>query len=125
MKEYLEGCHASKKYRSGVWYVLMSGINPVSSLIVYSNLFGLKENCFGIGSLATVPEFRQKGHGAQLVSLVRDELLNIHKASAIYLHSDINRKYYRKLGFTSIQDTDCMCISSDQSSFEAPMPSYF
>lgn len=125
MADYLDSCRLSKKYQSGTWYVFILHGNPVSSLLVYSNHFGLKEGCFGIGSVLTSPKFRRQGHGTKLVSLVKENLLSVHHAKAIYLHSDIDRGYYAKLGFTSVQGTDCMCISNDPSYCEGPIPSYF
>jgi len=123
--EYVDVCRASKKYQLGVWYVLISDVGPVSSLIVYLNQFGLKERCFGIGSIATIPEFRRKGYGAKLLNLMKNELLSNHNAQAIYLHSDIDREYYSKLGFISLKDTNCMVYSNELSVFESLLPEYF
>ncbi len=124
-QEYLVNCQNSKKYQAGTWYVLVDGERIVSSLIVYSGLFGLQEGCFGIGSLVTAPELRHRGYGSQLVGLMKAELLNAPSCKAIYLHSDIGRKYYEDLGFFSINDSDCLCVSKDQSHFENPIPTYF
>lgn len=66
-EQYLAGCRNSGKYRSGTWYVLAQGEQIVASLIVYCRMFGLEDDCFGIGSLATLPEQRNKGYGAELV----------------------------------------------------------
>ncbi|MGF1704223.1 GNAT family N-acetyltransferase [Photobacterium makurazakiensis] len=124
-EEYLNGCRNSEKYRCGIWYVLIMNDEVVSSLIVYSDQFGLEESNYGIGSIATDPSHRSKGYGSYLVSLVRDELLNNQSGKAVYLHSDIGHGYYNKLGFRSVQGTDCMCIAREQSSFDGSIPSYF
>ncbi|EPO7472538.1 GNAT family N-acetyltransferase, partial [Vibrio cholerae] len=75
-QEYLVNCQNSKKYQAGTWYVLVDGERIVSSLIVYSGLFGLQEGCFGIGSLVATPELRHRGYGSKLVGLMKAELLN-------------------------------------------------
>ncbi|ELM6622625.1 GNAT family N-acetyltransferase [Vibrio fluvialis] len=124
-EQYLAGCRDSGKYRSGTWYVLAQGEQIVASLIVYSRMFGLEDGCFGIGSLATLPEQRNKGYGAEIVNLVKAELFNNQQAKAIYLHCNIDHRYYEKLGFCRLQGSDCMCISADPLVYERPLPAYF
>ena len=97
----------------------------VSSLIVYSGLFNLKEGCFGIGSLATTPEQRNNGYGSMLINLVKAELFKSRRCKAIYLHSDIGHEYYENLGFVSVNSSDCMCTTKDHSVGESSLPAYF
>ncbi len=123
--EYLVNCRNSHKYQSGTWYVLVEDEQIVSSLIVYSGLFDLKEGCFGIGSLATIPEQRNNGYGSMLINLVKTELSKNKTCKAIYLHSDIEHEYYENLGFVSINGSDCMCATKDSSVFESSLPAYF
>ncbi|NVC94078.1 GNAT family N-acetyltransferase [Vibrio natriegens] len=113
--DYLVNCRNSKKYQSGTWYVLVEDEQIVSSLIVYSGLFDLKEGCFGIGSLGTVPEQRNNGYGSTLINLVKTELFKNKSCKTIYLHSDIEHKYYENLGFVSVNGSDCMCTTKDHS----------
>ncbi len=123
--EYLVNCRNSKKYQSGTWYVLVEDEQIVSSLIVYSGLFDLKEGCFGIGSLATAPEQRNNGYGSTLINLVKAELFKNRSCKAIYLHSDIEHEYYENLGFVSVNGSDCMCTIKDHSVCESSLPAYF
>ena len=123
--EYLAGCQSSKKYQSGVWYVLVVDEKPVSSLIVYSDLFGLGQGCFGIGSLATDPAMRGKGVGSQLLRGVTEKLLNAPEAIATFLHADIDHHYYEKLGYQRIQSGDCMFFSLGHPHYAGVPPSYF
>ena len=97
--EYLASCHASQKYHSGVWYVLIVDNQPVSSLIVYRDRFGLGQGCFGIGSLATTPAMRGQGFGAHLLRGVTGMLLDSPGAVATFLHADIDHHFYERLGY--------------------------
>ncbi|MFM2484343.1 GNAT family N-acetyltransferase [Celerinatantimonas yamalensis] len=124
-EEYLAGCRRSEKYQAGTWYALTENDQIVSSLIVYSGMFGLKDGCFGVGSVATLPSLRGKGYASHLVSLVKTELFANHNCKAIYLHSDIDHQFYSKLGFVRIDDSDCMFSSNGPSGFDGLMPAFF
>ncbi|MGR5152375.1 GNAT family N-acetyltransferase [Photobacterium swingsii] len=121
---YLMGCRDSDKYLAGTWYVLVEKDQVVSSLIVYEKMFGLKEGCFGLGSVATHLKSRQKGYASALVNLVKAELFANHNCKVLYLHNDIDKLFYSKLGFVSIQGSDCMFYSKNKLSFGS-VPSYF
>lgn len=123
--EYLAGCQSSKKYQSGVWYVLVVDEKPVSSLIVYSDLFGLGQGCFGIGSLATDPAMRGKGFGSQLLRGVTEMLLNAPNTVATFLHADIGHHYYERLGYRRIPGGDCMYFSHRRPRYVGEPPTYF
>lgn len=124
--EYLAGCQSSKKYQSGAWYVLVVDEKPVSSLIVYSDLFGLGQGCFGIGSLATDPAMRGKGFGSQLLRGVTEMLLNAPNTVATFLHADIGHHYYERLGYRRIPGgEDCMYFSLGLSRYVGEPPTYF
>ncbi len=105
-EQYLAGCRDSGKYRSGTWYVLAQGEQIVASLIVYSRMFGLEDGCF----LATLPEQRNKGYGAEIVNLVKAELFNNQQAKAIYLHCDIDHRYYENSVFAGYK-VQIACVS--------------
>ncbi|CAM3939493.1 GNAT family N-acetyltransferase [Vibrio aquimaris] len=124
-EEYLSLCRQSKKYQSGIWYVLIDKETLVSSAIVYRDGFGLKTGCFGIGSLSTPPKHRQKGYASKLVTLLKDELFEQQSCQALYLHSDINHQFYTKLGFKRILDTDCLLYSKNEQPLPTAPPSYF
>lgn len=130
-EEYLNECRSSSKYEMGTWYVLEKEEALTSSLIVYENTFELPENCVGIGSVATPAEHREKGCASALIK----EVISIYKKvgkEAIYLFSDIEPKFYEKLGFVPIiieqpyKESCCMVnvlqINSRLSSYA---PKYF
>ncbi|MDN3612501.1 GNAT family N-acetyltransferase [Vibrio ostreicida] len=125
LQAYLTSCRNSEKYAAGIWYVLVDKDQVVSSLIVYSRMFDLREGCFGLGSVATPLELRRKGYASKLVNRIKAELFSKHACKALYLYSDIDQEFYRKLGFVSIQDSDCMIYSKDQALFDGSLPAYF
>ena len=125
LDDYLIGCRNSEKYLSGTWYVLVKKDRVVSSLIVYSDMFGLAKGCFGIGSVATPQELRYQGYASELINLVKTELFARHTCKALYLHSDIEHQFYNRLGFVGIVGSDCMYISNDSSEFDGRLPDYF
>lgn len=124
-EEYLAECRSSEKYQAGTWYVLIENEQILSSLIVYRNMFGLKEGCFGIGSLATPYNLRGEGYASNLVNLVKKELFTNHSSKAIFLHSDIDHRFYNRLGFATVEGSDCMYASSDSFEFDGTVPAYF
>lgn len=123
--EYLASCQRSKKYQSGVWYLLLVDNQPVSSLIVYRDQFGLGQGCFGIGSLATTPAMRGQGFGAHLLRTVTDMLLSDPNTVATFLHSDIDHHFYERLGYRRIQSGDCMYFSLGPPRYIGEPPTYF
>ncbi|TFH88962.1 GNAT family N-acetyltransferase [Vibrio ouci] len=123
--EYLVGCRNSEKYLAGTWYVLVEKDQVVSSLIVYSDMFDLEEGSFGIGSVATPQELRHKGYASKLVNLVKSELFDRNHCKALYLHSDIEQQFYMKLGFVSIQGSDCMIYTKEPEASNGAIPAYF
>ncbi|MCK6265891.1 GNAT family N-acetyltransferase [Vibrio sp. ZSDE26] len=124
-EEYLNVCRNSEKYQAGIWYVLVENDQILSSLIVYHDIFGLKDDCFGIGSVATPNSLRGRGYATTLVNLVKDELFFYHNGKAIFLHSDIDNKFYSRLGFVEIKGTGCMYISNRHFGFDGSVPAYF
>ncbi|EGQ9318398.1 GNAT family N-acetyltransferase [Vibrio parahaemolyticus] len=124
-EKYLSACRSSKKYQAGTWYVLIENEQILSSLIVYHNLFDLKDGCFGIGSLATPKIFRGKGYASNLVNLVKADLFAKQNCKAIFLHSDIDHQFYSRLGFIAIEGSNCMYAPSGSFGFDGSIPSYF
>ncbi|WP_413283634.1 GNAT family N-acetyltransferase [Vibrio sp. MA40-2] len=124
-EEYLTACRKSTKYQSGTWYLLIDNDKIVSSLIVYSDNFGLKEGCFGVGSVATSPNCRGKGYASYCISSITTELFANSNCKAVYLHSDIGYEFYHKLGFVRIEGTDCMLYAKQSSKWDHSIPSYF
>lgn len=129
INDYLDSCRNSKKYQSGSWYVLTHQGLILSSLIVYRDQFGLPSGCFGIGSIATPAELRHRGYASELIKRIKLELFANHACHTIYLHSDITHDFYSQLGFTKIENSNCMvCFSqlaTQQGSANTNIPEYF
>lgn len=123
--DYLLNCRNSSKYKLGTWYLLEKERKPVASLIVYSGHFGLAENCYGIGSVATSPEERGKGFASFLIQAVTEELLYRDNGEVVFLHSDIGIEFYQKLGYVLIPPSNCLYRKSTQVKYDGPVPEYF
>lgn len=104
--KYLARCYTSPKYKIGKWFVLEKRGTIVASLIVYKDTLNLAANCFGIGSLTTAKNHRNKGYASLLVSQVC-QILQSEKGIAVYLFSDIGPDFYQRLGFEQVKDV-CM-----------------
>ncbi len=102
--EHLDICRNSPKYKRGTWYVLEDEDQQiVCTAIIYPLDIGLSEfSTIGIGSLATKPSERRKGHAAQLLN----QLVQMHQdkseKSAFVLWSDIDPRYYERFGFEAL-----------------------
>ncbi|MFN7906111.1 MAG: GNAT family N-acetyltransferase [Pseudobdellovibrionaceae bacterium] len=96
--EYLAGCRASLKYKSGTWYVLESSDQLVCSLITYN--LGLNE--IGIGSIATPIHFRKRGYASTLIKKVIDDLDVVLDMPTYFLYADISPKFYERFGFAIV-----------------------
>jgi predicted acetyltransferase len=119
--EYLESCFKSEKYKKGEWWVLEDQSHVVSSLIVYK----FKDQSYGIGSIATSAHERQKGYGSKLLT----DVMDIYKTfgQLIFLYSDIEPSFYKRLGFKVLpneyqkyKESICMCFGEYDDSFEPP-----
>lgn len=126
-EKYVEDCMESKKYKTGAWYVLASENDLVSSLVVYESQFKIPENFCGIGSVATAIQHRKKGYSSQLINGVCADL----KSSGyrgVYLHSDIDPEFYKRLGFIPVSAEAKNCMVRLFGSVKVPeneIPSYF
>jgi len=97
LPEYLVACSLSNKYRAGTWYVLEEKGRLASSLIVYR----FPRRVFGLGSIATPPAERGRGHASALIAGVLDRL-DAEPAESVYLHSDIRPGFYERFGFRAL-----------------------
>ncbi|PCJ58195.1 MAG: GNAT family N-acetyltransferase [Planctomycetota bacterium] len=125
--EYLDDCKNSEKYQSGEWYVLVNDEVVLSALIVYSKCFGLADNYHGIGSIATDPKHRKKGYASKLISYFCQKLKD-EGISGLYLYSDIDDNFYKKLGFDVVLKDYGTCMINTFCSKEAlpdNIPNYF
>lgn len=96
--EYLKNCNESEKYSQGEWWILQVAGVIVSSLIVYE----LKQHWMGIGSLATTLNARNNGCATSLLTSVVKALTAAAAGQPIFLYSDINPNFYKKIGFNQI-----------------------
>lgn len=123
---YLADCRGDSKYAAGEWFVLVDDERPLASLVVYSEMFGLAEGCFGLGSIATDPPTRGKGYGSYLTKSVTDLLLKERGAKAVYLHSDIDTGFYANLGYTCLAKGDSCMVQTLSGEIPAgDKPTYF
>lgn len=130
-EDYLEGCRASAKYKKGTWFVLSDGSRLLSSLIVYD--FGNQK--FGIGSIATPPDFRKRGYASESIQSAISYLEDKVGALTLYLYSDIEPDFYEKFGFVRLQPdgqryktTTCMVRSKNLEKYlgnKIESPEYF
>ncbi len=65
--------------------------------------FSEKYDIAVIGNIATLPEFREQGHGTKLAKLLSRKILSKVKGVGLNVHSDNKnaRKLYKKIGFTN------------------------
>jgi N-acetylglutamate synthase-like GNAT family acetyltransferase len=125
---YLAECRASRKYAEGQWRVLADRGELLSSLITYR----FSKTTMGIGSIATPPSLRHRGHASRLVSGVVADLEREEHARTIFLFSDIAPSFYLRFGFTALppeQQTSpksvCMIRRSAPKARVPKIPAYF
>lgn len=102
---FLEGCRTSSKYAKGTWFILedVDG-KPVSSLITY-NLDPVNgKPAVGIGSVATEPVERRKGHAGQLIWEVMNLFHDRDGSQVFYLWADVDPEFYEKFEFVRLPD---------------------
>jgi predicted acetyltransferase len=124
-EDYLNGCRNSEKYKKGTWYILLDGPQMVSSLIVYN--FGETE--FGIGSISTPVNLRNRGFASKLIFEVIAEIESEFKKPIFFLYSDISPEFYRRFGFNKISKSaqkydHSVCMVRGKSSLTT-IPEYF
>lgn len=125
---YARLCAASPKYARGRWLVLADGPELLSSLIVYD----LGGDAAGLGSIATAPEHRGRGHASSLVATAAGAIEAVGK-TRVFLFSDIEPEFYERLGFRALPErfqsrrgSRCMVRTADldalvaEESFEPP-----
>lgn len=89
---------------------LMSGLVDSDGYLMASlkryyfslRIHGERVNCIGLGAVFTHPEYRSRGLAAQLIETVLAESKSEYACQAALLYSDIDVRYYEKLGFTAL-----------------------
>ncbi len=130
-EDYLKTCHASTKYKEGTWYVLSDGDQILSSLVVYT----FSKDCFGLGSIATVPNYRKMGLASRLIKDVLADIETESPEAMIFLYSDIDPAFYEKFQFVKLpqnaqkyKTTTCMLRHSNPEKYlveSLKVPDYF
>lgn len=103
LETYLAACRAAPKYAAGEWWVNESDDGFVeSSLLLHEIPLPEGPPAAGLGSIATVPAFRGRGHGSRLIAAVIRQREAAAGTKVFFLFSDIAPAFYAKFGFTVI-----------------------
>ncbi|PTY37930.1 hypothetical protein BGP77_15840 [Saccharospirillum sp. MSK14-1] len=126
MATHLRDCRTSEKYASGEWFVWDHQGQAVASLIVFHDRYRLPGGCYGIAAVATDPDYRRQGYASDLVNAVVAWLIERNQARAVYLHSDIDPLFYRRLGFECVATGSCCMVRIIHPDFsQGDIPDYF
>lgn len=100
---YLAGCRASPKYAAGTWWVL-EGADGVllSSLLAHEIALPSGAPAVGLGSIATPPERRGRGHASRLITAFLRAREESHATEVFFLFSDIAPAFYERFGFAAL-----------------------
>ena len=111
----------------GTWHVLMSGGRIGAALIVHAEGFSLPAGCHGIGSVATAPDARRRGHASRLLEDVL-KALERSGSRGVFLFADVETSLYARHGFEPVDRADgASCLWRAFGSGDDPpgSPSYF
>lgn len=100
---YLAGCRASPKYAAGTWWVSEGddGV-PLSSLLAHEITLPSGPAAAGLGSIATPPELRGRGHASSLIAGFLRARENSHGTEVFFLFADIAPAFYERFGFAAL-----------------------
>ncbi|MCR4294411.1 MAG: GNAT family N-acetyltransferase, partial [Elusimicrobia bacterium] len=100
---YLASCRASPKYAAGTWWVLVGdeGV-PLSSLHAHEIPLPSGPPAVGLGSIATPPELRGRGHASSLIAGFLRAREESHGTEVFFLFSDIAPAFYERFGFAAL-----------------------
>lgn len=103
IEAYLAACRAAPKYAAGAWWVAAREDGAVeSSLLLHEIPLPDGPPAAGLGSIATPPELRGRGHASRLIA----EVIRLREASSgttvFFLFSDIAPAFYAKFGFVAL-----------------------
>ena len=112
LSEYKDFCSQAPKYQKGLRYVLEISDQLVSSCMCYEYVLAPYLKVLGIGSVATNKNFRQKGYASHLLEQLLNEYIRNSFYDTFVLFSDIEPKFYEKLGFVIAPDELQNCANS-------------
>ncbi|MBL7716106.1 MAG: GNAT family N-acetyltransferase [Bdellovibrionales bacterium] len=132
IETHLRECRESEKYKMGIWYVISDADDVLYSSLIH---YDLGSDSCGIGSIATAPDFRKKGHASSLIQAAL-ERFNHDGFSKVFLFSDIDPRFYEKFGFRALSSSHqahkkavCMVWGTDPQDLENQpgfkLPDYF
>ncbi|MDP3543748.1 MAG: GNAT family N-acetyltransferase [Elusimicrobiota bacterium] len=100
---YLAACRASPKYAAGAWWVSAGGDGvPLSSLLAHEILLPSGRPAVGLGSIATPPALRGRGHASSLIAGFLRAREESHGTEVFFLFSDIAPAFYERFGFAAL-----------------------
>jgi GNAT superfamily N-acetyltransferase len=100
---YFAGCRASPKYVAGTWWILDSGDGILlSSLLAHEIALPSGYPAVGLGSIATPPELRGRGHASRLIEGFLRRREGSHGTEVFFLFSDIAPAFYERFGFAAL-----------------------
>lgn len=100
---YLAVCRASPKYAAGTWWVSVAGDGaPLSSLLAHEIPLPSGPAAAGLGSIATPPELRGRGHASRLIEGFLHAREESHGTEVFFLFSDIAPAFYERFGFAAL-----------------------
>ncbi len=103
LEAYLAACRASPKYAAGKWWVSVDGDGvPLSSLLAHEIALPSGPPAVGLGSIATPPELRGRGHASRLISAFLRAREASHRTEVFFLFSDIAPAFYERSGFAAL-----------------------
>ncbi|APJ03417.1 GNAT family N-acetyltransferase [Silvanigrella aquatica] len=113
-EQHVEFCYKriDYKYKYGHWYVLEEHGSLKSSLICYRNAFGLLPGAVGVGSVATLPAFRNQGFMSHLLKQAIFMESQAVDLNYFILFSDIDPYVYQKIGFIILPNELQKCEDS-------------
>ncbi|WP_108124096.1 GNAT family N-acetyltransferase [Saccharospirillum mangrovi] len=124
--EHLLACETSEKYRAGEWFVWDLDGQPVASLLVLQQRYKLPPGSIGLAAVATDPDCRRRGYAYALIEAVINHFVEQQNTQAVFLHSDIDLNFYRRLGFeVAAPGSHCMVKKIATDFHFDQLPDYF
>ena len=97
---------AQERYRLLGWFERGRLVSAMKSYQLRGVCAGRPLRLLGIGAVFTPPELRRRGHAAAMLRAAMDES-RARGAEAAVLFSDIETRYYERLGFRSLESREC------------------
>ena len=96
---------AGERYRLLGWFEKGRLVSAMKAYDLRGGCAGRDLRLLGIGAVFTPPELRRRGHAASMLRAAMDEYRE-RGAHAAILFSDIDTRYYRRLGFRELESLE-------------------